>query len=82
MAGLTSGKSNDKKAEKKKAAKCLQLTMLFIRACKLMNKQEPGCVPEQGACMVKVLEPLCESSKQMSNLKGKLREIKQIVSSV
>lgn len=55
--------------------------MLFLRASKIMLKENPASVPEQAAAVVKALEPLCEQSKVMSNLKGKLREVKELVKS-
>ena len=55
--------------------------MLFLRASKLVLKEKPACVSEHAASVVKALEPLCEQSKVMSNLKGKLREVKQLVKS-
>jgi len=53
-------KSKDKKADKKKALKCLQLVILFMRASKVQMKENPALVPEQAAALVKVLEPLID----------------------
>jgi hypothetical protein len=80
MAGFASSPEKlDKKVEKKRAAKCLQLLILFIRVSKVQMKNNAALVPEQGAHLIKALEPLTESSKAMTNLKGKLREIKALV---
>ena len=39
-------------------------------------------VPEQGARLITALDAACEKDKGMSNLKGKAKEIKNIVSNI
>ena len=43
------------------------------------NNKEIEKVRLQGALIVKAIEKACEKDKSMSNLKGKLKEIKAII---
>ena len=68
----------------KKVPKTCQVINLYLNAARIIVKSEPehtDAVRIQGAKVVKVIEAECEKDKAMSNLKGKAKEIKKIISS-
>lgn len=44
----------------------------------MVKSSNSGFVPENGAKVLKALEEACEKDKAMSNLKGKIKEIKAL----
>jgi len=65
--------------QNKKVQKTGQCVNLFTKAAKSLLRSNPALLPEQGAKLVKALERACEKDSSMSNLKGKISEIQQIV---
>ena len=65
--------------QNKKVQKTGQCVNLFTKAAKSLLKSNPALLPENGAKLVKALEAACAKDASMSNLKGKISEIKQIV---
>ena len=69
----------------KKVTKTSQVVNLFVNAARTIvkstdsNNKEIEKVRLQGALIVKAIEKACEKDKSMSNLKGKLKEIKAII---
>jgi hypothetical protein len=56
---------------------------LFTKAAKILVKSDQAAsAPVQGARLINALEEACEKDKGMSNLKGKIKEIKNIVSNI
>jgi len=52
---------------------------LFIKAARMLSKTAGVDVSIDGAKLIKALEEATEDDKSMSNLKGKIKEIKSIV---
>jgi hypothetical protein len=69
----------------KKVTKTSQVVNLFVNAARTIVKsgdsssKDKDKVRIQGALIVKAIEKACEKDKSMSNLKGKLKEIKAII---
>ncbi|CDW74667.1 UNKNOWN [Stylonychia lemnae] len=69
----------------KKVKKTQQVVILFVKAARtLLNpkNQEPvdkELIRKEGLLIIKAIEKECEKDKQMSNLKGKIKEIKNII---
>jgi len=73
--------------QKQKVKKTGQCVGLFAKAAKVLiqKKQHDAhkeVIVQQGAKLIKQLEEACEKDKAMSNLKGKAKEIKAIVTSL
>ena len=54
---------------------------LFTKSAKSLVKHSPAIVPENAAKLLVALDQICEKDKSMSNLKGKIKEIKLLISS-
>ena len=68
----------------KKVSKTSQVVNLYLKAAKIIVKQSPDeleALRTHGARVLKAIEKECEKDKSMSNLKGKAKEIKHIISS-
>ncbi len=69
----------------KKVTKTSQVVNLFVNAARTIVKSTDSTskdkerVRQQGALIAKAIEKACEKDKSMSNLKGKLKEIKVII---
>ena len=69
----------------KKVTKTSQVVNLFVKAARIIIKstdassKEKEKVRTQGALIVRAIEKACEKDKSMSNLKGKIKEIKAII---
>lgn len=71
--------------QNKKVKKTAQCVGLFVKAIKLLIKSDlkdkfGPKIQTQGALVIKALESACEKDKAMSNLKGKAKEIKALIS--
>ena len=65
-------------------SKTSQVVNLYLKAAKIIVKQAPEhleTLRTHGAAVLKAIEKECEKDKSMSNLKGKAKEIKNIISS-
>lgn len=68
----------------KKVKKTIQVVNLFAKAARILvhpkneavNKE---LIRKEGALIIKAIEKECEKDKSMSNLKGKIKEIKNII---
>ena len=67
----------------KKVSKTIQIVNLFVKAAKVVYAhKDDGAVAilrKQGALIIKVINTECERDKALSNLKGKIKEIKAII---
>jgi hypothetical protein len=66
----------------KKVSKTSQVVNLYLKAAKIIVKQSPENVEglrTHGAQLLKAIEKECERDKALSNLKGKAKEIKNII---
>jgi hypothetical protein len=69
----------------KKVTKTSQVVNLFVKAARIIIKSTDASskdkekVRTQGALIVRSIEKACEKDKSMSNLKGKIKEIKAII---
>ena len=75
--------------QSKKVKKTGQCVGLFIKAAKTIyqDKSEESdefrqVVVDQGAKLCKEMETACDKDKAMSNLKGKVKEIKTLMSNI
>lgn len=75
--------------QSKKVKKTGQCVGLFVKAAKvLMQDKSEECeqykqtIVDQGAKLTKELTNACENDKAMSNLKGKVKEIKALCENV
>ena len=70
----------------KKVSKTIQVVSLFTKAAKTLTLKGENNSTEvlrtQGSLIVKAIEEECKRDKAMSNLKGKITEIKKIVSDI
>ena len=67
----------------KKVSKTSQVVNLYLKAARIIVKSEPEhteAVRTHGAKVLKAIDKECERDKAMSNLKGKAKEIKAIIS--
>jgi hypothetical protein len=58
-----------------------QVVNLFTKSAKALAKHNAAIVPENAAKLLAALEQVCEKDKSMSNLKGKIKEIKFLIKS-
>ena len=67
--------------QKKKVQKTGQCVNLFLKAAKILCKNDAykGKIGQEGAKLIKALQEACETDKAMSNLKGKIKEIKVVM---
>lgn len=67
----------------KKVTKTIQVVNLYIKAAKILSQKDKEgsihIIREQGALIIKAIEAECQRDKAMSNLKGKVKEIKAII---
>lgn len=68
----------------KKVSKTIQAVNLFTKAAKVLVHSSKGAevvnkLNKCGMQLVKAIEDACEKDKSMSNLKGKQKEIKTII---
>ena len=54
---------------------------LFTKSAKALAKHNAALIPENAAKVLAALNQICEKDKSMSNLKGKIKEIKSLISS-
>lgn len=71
----------------KKVKKTIQGVNLFTKATKILVHSSKGAevvnkVNKCGMLIIKAIEEACEKDKTMSNLKGKQKEIKTIISNI
>lgn len=71
----------------KKVKKTIQVVNLFVKAARILvhPKNEAvnkDLIRKEGALIIKAIEKECEKDKSMSNLKGKIKEIKNIIDSL
>ena len=67
--------------KKKKAPKSCQVVNLFVKAARILEaKGNAGdTLREQATLLIKVIEKECQRDKALSNLKGKVKEIRAIL---
>ena len=69
--------------KKKKVTKTIQVVNLYTKAAKILahkgSASSVSTLREQGLLIIKAIEAECQRDKAMSNLKGKIKEIKAIV---
>ncbi len=67
----------------KKVKKTMQVVGLYTKAAKIIvhkgNAQGLNAVQQSGAQLIKAIEKECEKDKTMSNLKGRIKEIKALI---
>jgi hypothetical protein len=71
----------------KRVKKTMQSVGLFVRAAKILVHSDKSSevvnkLNKQGMLIIKCIEKECEKDKSMSNLKGKIKEIKTLISNV
>lgn len=74
----------------KKVKKTLQVVNIYAKAAKILVANQAKLsgsfnfdqLRTQGTLIIKAIEKECEKDKTMSNLKGKVKEIKSIVDKV
>lgn len=72
----------------KKVKKTIQVVNLFVKAARTLthaknaNDVNTDLLRKQGLLIIKAIEKECEKDKAMSNLKGKIKEIKAIIDNV